>query len=678
MDISNTNPSAHSDQDEFPIGDDKFIHLPQVAKGQSVTAAARKLTRGLELSDEVLLKVPEDEAMAIATAMVNPTQLRLDVERKRVSMHRTPSGNVLVSVLGRVWTAAVSCDGANGRGRTEARLAGDAVWPLPDATTEPSMRYVTRDLDRMREAVRANAHRIASPDMRLRLRDHADGVWNPIYVVAGAVAVQPTPEGAVESEGAFVHTAEGSTRLVTCQEGLDLERDLPLRFAGNTLDLVRRVRAYIAGRLAISPGSTDVHHAVKVATLPAHIIIGVLGPDDLPATTAFPEIISEFVQSIHEEPRPWNPIAQGGVRGERLVLNLADEGHLTDEQASDVVGRNDHHEVTSSPNVIAGRLLRATSNPDARSIVREAILEDPERERWSGNRYAQTVGPLLLGIYRDVPGRVKNVVAALTKEFQPAVFTGKGWSIHDEITVRDLLEAALLNLQEHPDAVSDAAIELCARSLGGLATLGLVYSDQGSAVNEESWLRGNVAQVMSKLLTCAGGLKILCEAAERAEDGNALMPRLYEADGEAAVDDEGNAMHLHPDQGANVRLRELAFRDRKPDKKDDDDPTERSPYDRFVNAQKRATLVTGELEQLVEDLLEIRDADGELLADKYKLDRTIMGEIPKRINDLRDLVLLSLAGDQSGDDCDEHEPEDLQAIEEALLGGDPEAEQALA
>jgi hypothetical protein len=77
MDISNTNPSAHSDQDEFPIGDGKFIHLPQVAKGQSVTAAARKLTRGLELSDEVLLKVPEDEAMAIATATVDPTQLRL-------------------------------------------------------------------------------------------------------------------------------------------------------------------------------------------------------------------------------------------------------------------------------------------------------------------------------------------------------------------------------------------------------------------------------------------------------------------------------------------------------------------------------------------------------------------------------------------------------------------------
>jgi hypothetical protein len=672
MDISNTNPSAHADQEAFPIGGGAFMNLPQVAKGQSVTAAARKLARGLELSDDVLLRVPEEEAMAIATATVDPTQLRLDVERRRVSMHRTPSGHVLVSVLVRVWASGVSCDGANGRGRTEARLAGEAVWPHPGSVGgEPSMRYTTRSIDRMREAVRANAHRIASPDMRLRLRDHADGVWNPIYLVAGRLIVQSTAEGDVESEAAFVHTAEGSTRLVTCQEGLDLDRDLPLSFAGNTLDLVRRARAYVAGRLAVSPSSSDVHHAVKVATLPAHIIIGVLGPDGLPATTAFPEVISEFVQSIHEEPRPWNAIAQGGVRGERLVLDLADGGFLTDEQAIDVVGRNDHYEVTRAPNVIAGRLLRATSHPNARPIVRSAILQDPSRQRWSGNRYAQTVGPLLLGIYREVPGRQKNVVAALTQEFQPPALGGTGWSVREDHSVRDLLDEALAHLQESPGTVSDAAVELCARSLGGLASLGLVYSDQGSQVNDESWLRGTVAQVLSKLMVCTGGLKILCEAAERAEDSSKLMPHLYEADGEAVLDADGNPLHLHPDQGANVHLRELAFRERKPDKEDEEEPGERSPFDRFVDAQKRTSDIAGQLTQLVEDLFEIRDSDGQALIEKHGLDRSIMGELPAGMSELRDLVLVSLADDKANDDGDEHDPEDLEAIEDALMGDEP-------
>lgn len=678
MDISNTNPSAHADQDQFPIGDGKFLHLPRVAKGQSVTAAARKLTRGLELADDVLLEVPEEEAMAIATATVDPTQLRLDIERKRVSLDRTPSGHMLVSVLVRVWTAGVSCDGANGRGRTEARLAGDAVWPHPESqSSEPSMRYVTRDLDRMRAAVRDNAQRIASPDMRLRLKDHPHGVWNPIYLVAGRVAVQPEAEGETESESAFVHTAEGSTRVVTCQEGMGLSRDIPLSFAGNTLDLVRRARADIAGRLAISPSSDDVHHAVKVATLPAHIIIGVLGPDDFPATTAFPDVISEFVQSIHEEPRPWNAIAQGGVRGERLVLDLADADFLTDAQATDIIGRNDHHEVATAPNVIAGRLLRATSNQDARPLVRNAILEDPARQRWSSNRYAQTVGPLLLGIYRDVPSRQKNVVAALTQEFQPAIFNGKDWGIHEEFTVGYLLDKALDHIREDPDTVSDHAIELCARSLGGLTSLGLLYSDQGSQVSDQSWLRGNVAQVLSKLMICAGGLKILCEAAERAEDAGRLMPSLYEADGEVVLDEDGNPMHLHPDQGANVRLRELAFRDRRPTEGSGDADPDLSPYDRFVDAQKRAMALVAQLEQLTNEILEIRDADGQSLADKHGLDRGLMGEMPGRVNEVRDLVLLSLAEDQSDDDGFEPAPEDLDAIESALMAsGDDSSEPA--
>lgn len=173
MDIKAVNPSAHSDQEEFPIGGGKFLHLPTVAKGQSVTAAARKLTRGVDFGDGVVLSVPEPEAMAIATAVVDPTQLRLDIERKRVSLHLTPSGETLVSVQGRVWAAGASADGANGRGRLEAKLAGRAVWPLPvDGDGKPSMRYVTRDIDRMREAVRDNAARIANADLNMRVREH--------------------------------------------------------------------------------------------------------------------------------------------------------------------------------------------------------------------------------------------------------------------------------------------------------------------------------------------------------------------------------------------------------------------------------------------------------------------------------------------------------------------------
>ncbi len=61
-------------------------------------------------------------------------------------------------------TAAVSPDGANGRGRLEVKLGGGEVWPLPEEDDAlPSMRYRTRDIERMRAAVRDNARRIGSP-----------------------------------------------------------------------------------------------------------------------------------------------------------------------------------------------------------------------------------------------------------------------------------------------------------------------------------------------------------------------------------------------------------------------------------------------------------------------------------------------------------------------------------
>ena len=41
------------------------------------------------------------------------------------------------------------------------------------------------------------------------------------------------------------------------------------------------------------------------------------------------------------------------------------------------------------------------------------------------------------------------------------------------------------------------------------------------------------------------------------------------------------------------------------------------------------------------------------------------------MSELRDLVLVSLADDKANDDGDEHDPEDLEAIEDALMEDGP-------
>lgn len=668
MDLSNINPNAHNDQEQFPIGDGQFVCIPNVAKAQSVTAASRRLQRGIEIYDGVTLQVPAVEAMAIASAVVDPSQLRNDIERKRFSVHRTPSGYTLVSLEARAWTAAVSPDGANGRGRLEVRLSGGTVWPLPDESdATPSMRYRTRQIDRMRAAVRDNAKRIVSPDLRQSIRQHPGGVWNPVFLVP-AQATEIDEYGEEVSTSGFVHTIEGSTREVTCLEGLGIGFDQALAFAGSMTDLVRRARAGVAGRVSVQPRNGDVHHAIKVLTIPAHIIVGVLDRDHQVSERPFPQVISEFVESIHEQPRPWNVLAQGGVRGERLVTELVSAKFLGPDQGTDVIGRDDRHETTTLPNMIAGRLVRAASHPNAHEVVRQAILEDPARNHLTKKRYAQTVGALLLTVYQG-DRRQKTAAAALTNEFQPPALNDADWRVREDVGIPELLDEALTALAAHPGAWSAASRELVARGITALTALGLVLSDQGSAVQERAWLRGTVASVVNKLALCAGGLKVIAEAIEYIEGRQDLPPMLYTADGEPELV-EGEEFRLVPDGGANVRIRELAFRADRPDDQDDHDE-DLSPYDRFLVLQRRATSACGSLDGLVDDLYEARDDADQVLIDKHGLSRDIMGELPQKIAELRDRILLALEDEPEPMDEPTEEVDALQAIEDAMAGEDP-------
>lgn len=669
MDISTVNPSSHNDQEEFPVGENKFIHIPLVAKGQAITAASRKLQRGVEIYDGVTVSLPEAEATAIATAVVDPSQLRNDLERKRVSVHRTPSGYTLVSVEARVWTAAVSPDGANGRGRLEVKLAGGTVWPLPeetDATT--SMRYLTRDIERMRDAVRDNSKRIVSADLRQSVREHPNGVWNPIYLVPASVVTEDD-DGDVEACG-FVHTAEGSTRVVTCLEGLGLEYDIALKSAGSQIDLVRRARAGVASRVSVQPRNDEVHHAIKVLTMPAHLVVGVLNETHQVSMRPFPQVVSEFVESIHEQPRPWTVLAQSGVRGERLVSELVTVGLLTRDWGNDIVGRDERHETTTPPNVIAGRLIRAASHSSGHAIVKKAILEDPARQNLTQKRYSQTVGALLLPVYQDDKRR-KTMAPALTNDFQPPALRDDTWRVHEETDIPTLLERALESLDPENPAWSQHSRELVARGVTAVAALGLIYSDQGSAVSDIAWLRGSVAKVVNNLALCAGGLKTIAEAVEYLEARQDLPPLLYKADGEPQLDERGNEIRLVAEQGANRSLRELAFRDLKPES-EGIESEDASAYDRFVSVQHQVASAVMALDGLVDRLYDMKDDEDNVLIDRYGLRRDVVLETPGKLMEARDRILLGMEVEvEPFEEDPDGEEEALRTIESVIDGIDP-------
>ncbi len=102
MDLSSVNPNAYSDQEQFPIGDGRFLKIPTVAKSQSRTAASQTPARHRDLRRRHPQRA-RAEAMAIAVGRSStPASSRNDIERKRFSVHRTPSGYTLVSLEARV------------------------------------------------------------------------------------------------------------------------------------------------------------------------------------------------------------------------------------------------------------------------------------------------------------------------------------------------------------------------------------------------------------------------------------------------------------------------------------------------------------------------------------------------------------------------------------------------
>ncbi len=244
------------------------------------------------------------------------------------------------------------------------------------------------------------------------------------------------------------------------------------------------------------------------------------------------------------------------------------------------------------------------------------------------------------------------------------------WSIREGIDIPTLLDEALAALEVDGATWSKASRELVARGITALTALGLVYSDQGSAVNDQAWLRGTVARVVNNLALCAGGLKTIAEAVEFMEGPQELPPLLYDADGEAVLVD-GEEVRIVAAQGANIRLRSLAFRDAKPDDHHEADDEDASPYDRFIGLQNKAALTLMELDALVERLYEMRDDADQVLIDRHGLRRDVEGDLPETIIKIRDNIFVALEAEVESLDSPTDEMQTTASIESAFDGLEP-------
>ena len=628
MSATDVNPAAFKDQTAFPVPDGS-ITIERVANNRAVANLATRLKGFVG-----------EHAASIAEVIVDPGQARRDLAEEQFEYQDTPSGRQLICLRCDAWTSAVSADGANGRSRLSQQREGNVdPWPLPESEDDPALIYPVKSLERLAQAAEESSKQIITADMVTRVRSNPRGIWNPPLAVLGVAALE---DG---EEVGFVHAAEGSTRISTSHHVVGTDQGAAIQNAGAIRDLIRLERARIAGDLASTPDSKSARDAAKLLTCPMRIVIGVVDENGDRCDDPFQEVVSEYVESVHEEPRPWDDLAQGNAVGERLMLRLNQEGIVDDDELADILQRDDFYTSSAAPSEISVQICRAATSPAAEPVLREVILSDPEAKNLTPHRKASALAPLILRAHRRMPGLRDSAVAALSRPFLPGELSDSGWNASGR-SINALRAACERQVRSNPETWNADLRELCARAVGPICALGLVLSDQGQAVDDRRQLRGHVAEVIAGLALSLGGVRLMVDAIRRADGKVSLYPVQRRLDGSKVTvkDSDGNEIvtRYNPaDRNTNIRVRALAFNKgvvpRNGSKKDK--PTTKTPGQRFQALEDDFLQLTGELVKTKEQLQEVLGTDDRPVIETSRLDGTKFAAVPPRLTELLEFVL---------------------------------------
>lgn len=625
-----TRPISQAVASTIPITETESVTIPILARMADCNQLAASLTK-LRIG-KLSAGLPREAARAIAEAVVDPLEVAEDLAEQRFEHQDTPSGKQLVIVRCRVWTAAASIDGGNGRTRLRITLTTpDGPWPMPHSSQEPILMYQSPKLDALRSAVTASAKAIGNDDIRALLRQNPRGIWNPPTFVVGAFKIGKDPYGHI------IHTAEGSSRLAAAQELIGIPFDGPICHLTDIRKFIDRERLRVTREIETAPGVSS-RLLEKLLTCPARVVVAVLNPDGTLCTDSFADVVSHYIESVHIEPRSWDAAEQGNVIGERLVYALKNAGALTNKQAADILQREHAGTVSMPPDRIAATLIRAVTNPAYSDVVREVVLEEGGKNLTSQRR-AAAVGPLLVKIFRHAQDYQKSAETALLREHLPSELNAASWTVTNRST-DELLNDAETALDENPGSWSDASRELVARGVAPMAVLGLVLSDQGQAVNGIAALRGHVSKVMDGLAKSKGGLRTIADAIKRATTKGGLQPVCRNPDGSVITEKtrggtEEPVRYVPSDPlSSNFKVRTLALTGGVIPATPVPKTNSLTPEEQFRRHQIDLMQYVNEAFRQYENLLMVAAPNGDRLIDIKKLDRTLLGAAPQKLMDL--------------------------------------------
>ncbi|MBI2770533.1 MAG: hypothetical protein HYX47_12980 [Burkholderiales bacterium] len=655
--------------------------LPEYANAAARQSLAKKLIEAYRLS--------EAASQAISAAVVDPSETRKAIGEPTDPQHENIAvpGGTLMGIRTHVWARKVVPDPRNprllpsrrhpfavapGTGGEDAKFRPISDPTSPEGsdgkTAEMVVHLDSREHFTWASQLAANFV-LAENDWRASIA--SQGVMEAVWLVP------TTYEHADGTQSTTTLTAaEGSSRITSTHKLLDVRTsDVPYEENDS------QFRAYLrklndAFRRGATPDETV---ALRCERVPALILVGFQPHPG--GTTTFPTAVKSLVALRHvDPPKPWGDGPENESLADEVLAELYRRDLISKPQWQYFAGACTREEaqaahLSADPAIRAAQIVRlfTSSNDSIREAVQVAVTSQSTRKRITKGLRNELATALILRASAEDRSRIEQIRRYLRHGFAAPV-QEETWDStdRDPATLAAAAQGEVLKAIESGsgDAPGPASLELAVRASYALIASGSLYSDRGTAGNEQPDRR-TPGQVLEGMRRSPQGVAQLRQALVDFRAGERIR----------AVDETGT-VKLSEDGTAELYVNDTYLRGEFPPAgKARAQRAGDTPMDRYENAVGALVSAVSQLDEAYRVLQGVVGDDGQLMVETRGVDPQVCHNIRERVTRLeedlivwgstykRKLGLRAGAAPRPQEQSEEEEVEDDDLVVDAQPGG---------
>jgi hypothetical protein len=614
--------------------------LPEYANATARQGLTKKLIEAYHLS--------EAAAQAISTAVVDPSETRKAIGEPTDPQHENIAvpGGTLMGIRTHVWARKVVPDPRNPRLLPSRRHpfavapgtgGEDAKFrPISDPTSPEGSDGKTAELvvqldssEHFTWASQLAANFVlAENDWRASIASQGvmEAVWLVPTTYEHADGTQPTTT---------LTAAEGSSRITSTHKLLEVRTsDVPYdendsQFRGH----LRKLND--AFRRGASP---DEMVALRCERVPALILVGFQPHPG--GTTTFPTAVKSMVALRHvDPPKPWGDGPENESLADEVLAELYRRDLISKLQWQYFAGACTREEaeaahLSADPAIRAAHIVRlfTSKSESIREAVQVAVTSQSTRKRITKGLRIELAAALILRASAEDRSRIEQIRRYLRHSYAATV-QEEAWepTDRDPSTLAVTAQGEVLKAIESAsgDEPGPASLELAVRAAYALVASGSLYSDRGTANNDQPDRR-TPGQVLEGMRRSPQGVAQLRQALIDFRAGERIR----------AVDEMGE-VKFSEDGTAELYVNDTYLRGEFPPAgKARAQRAGDTPMDRYENAVSALVSAVGEVDEAYCVLQGVIGDDGQLLVETRGVDPQVCQNIRDRLSRLGDDLIV--------------------------------------